>query len=122
VPVCTKANIYTGFVAARSFSLHPIGVLIYLPLAMLLYLTFVRQPIPIRWTFRQAMLQTMAVLLLPILHIPLLTMVMPGFNSEWHSQSPLLGFWILLVCGVALMAASYHERIKPMPASPSASV
>lgn len=113
VPVCTRANIYSGYVASRSISIHPLGLLIYVPLGVLLYLAFVRQPIPLRWEFRHAVLQTIATLLLPFAHIVLLTMVMPGFRSEWHSQSPLIGYWVLLACAIVLLAATYHELIKP---------
>lgn len=120
VPVVTRVNLYSGIVASRSFSIHPLGALIYLPLAVYLYLLFVKHAVPVRWIFWQAVVQTVSTLLLPFAHIALLTFVLPGFSSTWHCQSPLIGFWILLICGVALLAASYHEFIRTPEITPSA--
>ena len=112
VPVVTRINLFSGVVASRSFSIHPLGIAIYLPLVVYLYLLFVNHALLLKWVFGQASVQTASTILLPFAHIALLTFVLPGFSSTWHCQSVLFGFWILLICGAANLAASYHELIR----------
>jgi hypothetical protein len=122
VPVLTKVNLFSGAIASRTFSIDPLGLLIYLPLAVHLYFQFVKYTVPARWVFWQGVIQTSATILLPFTQIAILTWVLPGFHSVWHLQPPLWGFWILLGCGVALLLGAYGELLKVREAPASASL
>jgi hypothetical protein len=83
-------------------------------------LLFVKTRVSWRLTLWHGAIQTVATILFPFLDIPVLTVVLPHFNSYWHVQPPLVGFWILLLSGLALWAGAYGQIVRgsPIPEEP----
>jgi hypothetical protein len=99
----------------RSFSVNPMALIIYGLAGLHLYLLFVKTPVSPRLTLWHGAIQTVLTILFPFLDITVLNWVLPGFNSYWHVQPPLVGFWFLLLSGVALWGAAYGRILRGLP-------
>ena len=107
-------------VHVSSFSINPLALAIYGLAALHLYLIFVKTRVSWRLTLWHGAIQTVATILFPFLDIPVLTVVLPHFSSYWHVQPPLVGFWILLISGLALWGGAYGQIVRgsPIPEEP----
>jgi hypothetical protein len=101
-----------GVTSYTSFSINPEALVIYGLVAVHLYLFFVRTPVSPRLTFWHGCIQGVATLLFPFLDIPTMNLLLHGFNSYWHIQPPLVGFWILLIAGGFLKGGAYAQLLK----------
>jgi len=109
-----------GVVYVSSFSINPLALIIYGLAALHLYLFFVKTRVSWRLTLWHGLIQTVLTILFPFLDIPVLNVVLPHFSSYWHVQPPLVGFWILLVSGLALWGGAYGQIVRgsPIPETP----
>jgi hypothetical protein len=115
VPMLSSYGDNNNIVYVSSFSVNPLALLIYGLAVVHLYLLFVGTRVSARLTLWHAAIQTIATALFPFLDITVLNWVLPGFKSYWHVQPPLTGFWILLVSGLLLWAASYGRILRGLP-------
>jgi hypothetical protein len=104
-----------GVVYVSSFSINPLALIIYGLLILHLYLFFVHTQVSPRLTLWHGVIQTVLTILFPVLDIPVLNLVLHGFNSYWHVQPPAVGFWILLLSGLALWGAAYGRILRGLP-------
>jgi hypothetical protein len=120
VPMLSTYNDDASVVHVSSLSINPLGLIIYGLAALHLYLFFVKTRVSWRLTLWHGILQTVATILFPFLDIPVLTVVLPHFSSYWHVQPPLVGFWILLISGLALWGGAYGQIVRgsPIPEEP----
>jgi len=119
VPMLSTWN-NNGGVYVSSFSINPLALLIYGLAVLHLYLFFVKTRVSWRLTLWHGVIQTVATILFPFVDIPVLTRILPGFSSYWHIQPPLVGFWILLLSGLALWGGAYGQIVRgsPLPEEP----
>jgi hypothetical protein len=120
IPMLSAYNDDNSVVHVSSVSINPLALLIYGLAALHLYLFFVKTRVSWRLTLWHGILQTVATILFPFLDIPVLTVVLPHFSSYWHVQPPLVGFWILLISGLALWGGAYGQIVRgsPIPEEP----
>ena len=120
VPMLSAWNEDSSVVHVSSFSINPLALVIYGLAALHLYLLFVRTRVSWRLTLWHGIIQTVATILLPFLDITVLNIVLPGFNSYWHVQPPLVGFWLLLFFGLAIWVGAYGQIVRgsPIPEEP----
>lgn len=102
-------------VYVSSFSINPQALVIYGLIVLHLYLLFVHAQVSPRLTLWHGVIQTVLTILFPVLDIPVLNFVLHGFNSYWHVQPPAVGFWILLLSGLALWGAAYGRILRGLP-------
>ena len=114
VPMLSTYN-DNNVVYISSFSVNPLAFIIYALCALQLYLFFVGTRVSARLNLWHGILQTVITVLFPFLDITVLNYILPGFNSYWHVQPPLTGFWILLGAGLLLWAASYGRILRGLP-------
>jgi hypothetical protein len=119
VPV-SSSTAHSGAVTIYdSFSINPQALIIYGLIGLQLYLFFVGKQVSARLVFWHGLIQTVATVLFPVLDIPVLNLILRGFNSHWHLQPPLFGFWVLLLAGLALWGGAYYQLLKSAPAHPA---
>jgi hypothetical protein len=111
----TDADSGRTYATFTAFSIDPLALILYGLLAAHLYLFFVKTPVSPRLTAWHGCIQTLVILAMPFLEIPVLNTVLHGFSSYWGIQPPALGFWILLVSGVALWAGAYGRLLHHPP-------
>jgi hypothetical protein len=109
-----------GVIYVSAVSINPLALIIYGLAALHLYLYFVKARVSWRLTLWHGVLQTVAIILFPFLDIPVMNVVLRGFSSYWHMQPPLVGFWILLLSGLALWGGAYGQIVRgsPVPETP----
>jgi hypothetical protein len=109
-----------GVIYVSAVSINPLALIIYGLVALHLYLFFVRTRASWRLTLWHGAIQTIATILFPFLDIPVMNVVLRGFSSYWHMQPPLVGFWILLLSGLALWGGAYGQIVRgsPVPETP----
>ena len=119
VPVLCRWN-DNGVIYVSAISINPLALIIYGVAALHLYLFFVRTRVSWRLTLWHGAIQTIATILFPFLDIPVMNVVLRGFSSYWHIQPPLVGFWILLLSGLALWGGAYGQILRgsPVPEEP----
>lgn len=120
VPMLSAYNDDNTVVHVSSFSINPMALIIYGLAALHLYLLFVKTRVSWRLTLWHGIIQTVLTILFPLLDISVLNIVLPSFNSYWHVQPPLVGFWILLFSGLAIWAGAYGQIVRgsPIPEEP----
>jgi hypothetical protein len=109
-----------GVLGINSFSINPLALAIYGLAGLHLYLFFVKTRVSPRLTLWQGAIQTIATIVFPVLDIPLMNVILSGFHSYWHVQPPLVGFWVLLISGLALWGGGYGQIVRgsPLPEGP----
>ena len=119
IPVLCRWN-DNGVIYVSAVSINPLALIIYGLAAMHLYLFFVKTRVSWRLTLWHGLMQTIATILFPFLDIPVMNVVLRGFSSYWHMQPPLVGFWILLLSGLALWGGAYGQILRgsPLPETP----
>ena len=119
IPVLCRWN-DNGVIYVSAVSINPLALIIYGLAAMHLYLFFVKTRVSWRLTLWHGLMQTIATILFPFLDIPVMNVVLRGFSSYWHMQPPLVGFWILLLSGLALWGGAYGQILRgsPVPETP----
>jgi hypothetical protein len=105
----------SNVISIESFSVNPLALIIYGLAALHLYLFFVRSKVSPRLTAWHGAIQTILTILFPFLDIPVLNFVLPKFNSYWHVQPPLFGFWLLLFSGLVLWGGAYGRILRGLP-------
>jgi len=120
VPMLSAYNDDNTVVHVSSFSINPMALIIYGLAVLHLYLLFVKVRVSWRLTLWHGIIQTVLTILFPFLDITVLNLVLPGFNSYWHVQPPMVGFGILLLSGLALWAGAYGQIVRgsPIPEEP----
>lgn len=120
VPMLSAYSDNDNVVHVSSFSINPLALIIYGLAALHLYLLFVKTRVSWRLTLWHGIIQTVATILFPFLDISVLNIVLPHFNSYWHVQPPMVGFWILLFSGLALWGGAYGQIVRgsPIPETP----
>jgi hypothetical protein len=111
----TDARSGSTYATFNAFSIDPLALIIYGLLALHLYLFFVKTPVSPRLTAWHGFIQTLVIVLMPFLEIPVLNVVLHGFSSYWGIQPPAFGFWILLLSGLALWSGAYGQILKAHP-------
>jgi hypothetical protein len=111
----TNGNSGATYASFTGFSIDPMALVIYALLALHLYLFFVKTPVSPRLTAWHGFIQTVLILLMPFLEIPVLNVVLHGFSSYWGIQPPAFGFWILLLSGLALWSGAYGQILRAGP-------
>jgi hypothetical protein len=116
----TYTNYSDSATYISSFSINPLALIIYGLAGLHLYLLFVKTRVSWRITLWHGILQSVATILFPFLDITVLNIILPHFNSYWHVQPPLVGFWILLFSGLALWGGAYGQIVRgsPIPEMP----
>jgi hypothetical protein len=99
-------------VYVSSFSVNPMALIIYGLAALHLYLIFVRANVSARLALWHGIIQTLLAIGFPFLDITTLNLILPHFNSYWHVQPPLTGFWLLVITGLALWGAAYGRILR----------
>jgi len=119
VPMASGTN-DNGVGYISGFSINPLALIIYGLAALHLYLYFVKVRVSWRLTLWHGVIQTVLTILFPFVDIPVLNLVLHGFSSYWVLQPPLVGFWILLLSGLALWAGAYGQIVRgsPIPEEP----
>jgi len=114
VPMISRTN-DNGITYISSFSVNPLAFVIYGLAALHLYLCFVQARVSPRLACWHGAIQTILTILFPVLDIPVLNIVLREFNSYWHVQPPLFGFWVLLFSGLALWGGGYGQIVRGSP-------
>jgi len=120
IPMLSSYTENNNVIYVSSFSVNPMALIIYGLAALHLYLLFAKVRVSWRLTLWHGIIQTVLAALFPFLDITVLNIVLPGFKSYWHVQPPLVGFWILLLSGLAIWAGAYGQIVRgsPIPEEP----
>jgi hypothetical protein len=115
VPMLSSYTENNSVIYVSSFSINPMALIIYGLIVLHLYLLFVHVEISPRLTLWHGIIQTVLALLFPFLDIPVLTYILHNFNSYWHVQPPAIGFYVLVITGLALWGAAYGRILRGLP-------
>jgi hypothetical protein len=120
VPMLSTESDDGSYVYVSSFTINPLALAIYGLAALHLYLLFVKTRVSWRLTLWHGLIQTVGIALFPFIDIPVMTYILRGFGSHWHVQPPMVGFWILLLSGLALWGGAYGQIVRgsPIPEEP----
>jgi len=120
VPMLSSYTENNAVIYVSSFSVNPMALIIYGLAALHLYLLFVKVRVSWRLTLWHGITQTLLTLLFPFLDIPVLNIILHNFNSYWHVQPPMVGFWLLLLSGLMIWAGAYGQIVRgsPIPEEP----
>lgn len=109
----TMALWQNGNVVGASWCVNPFAAALYLPAAVLAYLSFVRKPMKPKLEITLTGIMAACAVTLPLTHLPVCDMMIPALWCRWMVQPVLWGWFVVALASAALFFATWAQQVPP---------